>query len=464
MACVLLFLSVTVVASKSACASDTAVPLDPRPNIGMFRWQENWSFLSDPAAKTNFADSLKYIPLDTEDPLRYISFGLTLRERYENKNDPSFGINHTPNKSYLIHRLEVHADAHLTDQTRLFVQIENALAPGLAKPGPADVNKLDLRLLFLDTSGPLGSGIYKLRIGRQEMAFDLQRFISVRDGPNVRQAFDAIWGDYEQGAWRLSGFKSRPVQYQNHTDFDDYSSDHITYQGARIQRHVGEGDASITLSNYHQDNAHDLAASGAESRNNIDVHYTGSTDGMDWDAEGMQQLGHVGAKRVNAWGIGSLLGYTFTDLSLKPRLSIQLDAASGNHNPSGTHIETFNPLFPNGYYLNLSGYTGYTNFIHFKPALTLSTLSNMKLFFGLGMLWRQTTRDAIYTLPNIALPNTAGQPGRRSATYGQFRLDWALSRRLSIAFEEDYYMVASAIKNAGGHDSNYLGTELKWGW
>ena len=49
----------------------------------------------------------------------------------------------------------------------------------------------------------------KTRVGRQEMAFDLQRFVSVRDGPNVRQAYDAAWLDWEQRQWCVIGFWSQ---------------------------------------------------------------------------------------------------------------------------------------------------------------------------------------------------------------------------------------------------------------
>jgi len=54
-----------------------------RPAIGFYRWQEDWSVLADPAYRTEPFDSLKYISLSDDDPKRYLSFGITLRERYE---------------------------------------------------------------------------------------------------------------------------------------------------------------------------------------------------------------------------------------------------------------------------------------------------------------------------------------------------------------------------------------------
>ena len=143
---------------------------------------------------------------------------------------------------------------------------------------------------------------------------------------------------------------------------------------------------------------------------------------------------------------------------------LQLDAASGDHDLHDDRVGTFNPMFPNGYYETLSGYTGYANFIHVKPSLTLVPAPGVKVLGAIGELWRQTTRDAIYAQPSIALPGTAGEAGRRSATYAELRVDWIVSRDLAFALETERYQVAQVVRNAGGHDSTYLGAEVRWGW
>lgn len=439
-----------------------AVP--ERPAIKFFRWQEDWSVLANPCVPREPGDALKYMPLSSTDPRKYVSLGATLRERFVDSDPVLFGVAGGHRQAYLLQRLGVHADMHLTDATRVFVQVGSALAPGLSNPSSAAANRLDLWLAFLDTHANVGGGVFKFRIGRQEMAFDLQRFVAVRDGANVRQAFDAVWGDYEHGPWRITGFVSQPVQYHNASDFDDFSNPRLTFDGIRAQRKSAIGKLSVSYSVYRRDDAHFLAASGTEERRNLDIHDVGHAAGFDWDIEGMRQSGSVGRKTVDAWAFGALAGYTFTSARWQPRIGLQVDAASGNKNPDGNHMGTFNPLFPNGYYLTLSGYTGYTNFIHFKPSLTLAPTKGVKLVAALGMLWRETTHDAIYTMPDIPVPGTAGQPGRRSSTYGQLMLNWTATRSLSFAAEFDRYVVASALRRAGGHDSNYLGVEVNWGW
>lgn len=464
--CILLLsIACTSQAADVELGQDGAQSIPQRPAINFYRWEEDWSVLADPRVPREPGDALKYIPLSKTDPKSYLSFGVTLRERFVSIDPALFGVVGGHHQSYLLHRLELHGDAHITANTRLFVQLENALAPGLAKPSPVDANRLDLRLFFLDTQADIDGGVFKLRVGRQEIAFDLQRFVSVRDGPNVRQAYDAIWADYERNGWRITGFASQPVQYRNKSDFDDYSNRHLTFGGIRAQRRLtANSELSISFSDFRQSNVHFLAASGNEERQNVDVHYNGHAQGFDWDIEGMKQGGSIGTKNVDAWAFGSLTGYTFTGIGWSPRFGFQIDAASGDRHLADGTVGTFNPLFPNGYYVTLSGYTGYTNFIHVKPSLTLTPANSVKLVAAIGMLWRQTTNDAIYAQPDIPVPGTAGEPGRRSSTYGQLQLNWNATRSLAFGLEMDRYIVATALRRAGGHNSDYLGAEVRWGW
>lgn len=456
----------TSAAEPETSAQTTTDQLQPeRPAINFYRWQEDWSVLADPRVRRQSGDALKYIALFKHDPKSYLSFGLTVRERFVSVDPPRFDVQGGRHQNYLLHRLELHADAHLTDQTRLFVQLENALAPGLDKPGPVDANRLDLRLLFLDTQADIDGGLFKLRVGRQEIGFDLQRFVSVRDGPNVRQAYDAVWGDYEKNGWRITSFVSQPVQYRNRADFDDYSNRHLLFGGVRIQRRLTPtSEMSVSFSDFRQSYVHTLAASGNEERRNVDVHYNGQASDLDWDIEGMKQGGNIGVKDVDAWAFGSLMGFTFKSAVWSPRIGMQFDAASGDHNLADRRAGTFNPLFPNGYYVTMSGYTGYTNFIHAKPSLTLTPASGVKVVAAVGMLWRQTTQDAVYVQPNIPVPGTAGTPGRRSSTYAQFQLNWTVTRSLAFGVEADRYFIAPALRRAGGRDSSYFGAEARWGW
>lgn len=436
-----------------------------RPALVTNRWQEDWSPLSDPALRTEPFDGLKYFPLSDGSPAPWLSLGLTLRERFESNDAAMFGVGATSGDSYVLQRLQVHADLHFDAHWRLYTELEDARAFSKATPGPADADKADLRLAFLETTRTFANGTLKTRVGRQDFAFDLQRFVSSRDGPNVRQSFDAVWADWESGPWRLIGFVSRPVQYEDDHAFDDRSNSDFRFHTLRIERHVlGKSELSAYWSLFSRSGAHYLDGSGEEHRQVFDTRFAGASGSLDWDVEAMLQTGSVGSKRIRAWSASPSAGYTLRDWAWRPRFGVQVDTASGDSKPGDSTVGTFNPLFPNGYYFSLARYTGYANLVQVKPTATLHPTPRLSLMTGLGLQWRETEADAVYVQPNVAVPGTAGRPGRWSGAYEQLRTDYRVNANLTSAVELVHYGIGDAIRRAGGHDGNYVGLELKYLW
>jgi Alginate export len=448
-------------ADENASSADAAAK-PARPAILPNRWQEDWSVLADPTLRTEPWDRLKYIPLFVTDPKSYVSFGATLRERFESNNAPNFGVGKVAGDAYLLQRLQISADLHLNAYWQILTEIEDDRAFDKTMISPADQDPLDLRLAFVAYTNTFADGTFNARVGRQEFDFDLQRFVSSRDGPNVRQAFDAAWADWVTGPWKFIGFVSRPVQYLDYGTFNDYSNGSFRFDMLRVERQLSSTiDLSAYYALYERDNAQYLDAVGIEHRNVFDVHFAGHRQNVDWDLEAMAQTGEVGAKEIRAWALGGRTGYTFADLAWSPRIGLQADAASGDNHPGDTRIESFNPLFPNGYYFTLGGYTGYTNLIHLKPSVTVNPIAGLSVMTAIGLQWRQTTADAVYVQTN-AVPGTAGTGGLWTGVYGQLRVDYRFNANLTGAIEAVHYQIGETVRQAGGHDSNYLGVELKY--
>jgi len=444
-------------------SAQTSTP--QRPAIMFNRWQEDWSVLADPRVPRQPFDEFKYIPLSGVDPYTYLSFGADTRERFESNDAANFGTGPNRSQNYVLSRNEFHADLRIANQVQAFVQFQADYAPWKTMLTPVDRDRLDLEQGFVVLTEPVGGGTLKLRAGRQQFAFDLQRFVSVRDGPNVRQSYDAGWADYENGPWRFITFYSLPVQVRDNTIFDDYSS--VTKQTFGMARAEYKFSEPLFVAGYYanftQANVQFPNASGDERRDIFDVHLNGNAHHFDFDFEVMNQTGRIGIEPIEAWAVGSLAGYTFADLNWSPRVGIQFDAASGDGNTKRT-FSTFNPLFPNGYYFALAGYTGYANIIHVKPSLTLSPTSSLKITLAAAAQWRQNTGDAVYTQPDVPVSNTAGRPGAYTGSYGQLRLDWTIDRATSFAVEAVHFAIGDAVRDAGGHNSNYISVKIKRGW
>ena len=442
---------------EDACAAQ-------RPEINFNRWREDWGVLADPCVKREPFDSLKYIPL-SDDPAYYLSLGFNLRDRLEVNNAAMFGVNSYQPDSYIIQRAEIHADLRLGDQVQIFTQLFDAKAYQKKVLTPVDENPLDLEQAFITITEKFDDGALKWRLGRQEMAFDLQRFVSVRDGPNIRQAFDAAWVDWESDSLRVIGFASQPVQYANVSDFDDYSDRHLRFNGLRVEKkNFVFGEVSFYLAQFDRDNAVYLNASGQERRDVLDLHNSGKLASFDWDVEVMDQAGSVGTKTISAWAIGSVVGYSIPDFAWHPHLALQFDAASGNRHSGNGDLGTFNPLFPNGYYFSQAGYSGDSNIIHLKPTISFAPNASLNLMGGVGLQWRETIADAVYAQGPVAVPNTAGRGERWTGIYEQVRAEQKFSKNLFGSVEAVHFQVGDTLRQAGGGNSNYLGIELKYCW
>src|SRR6201984_2001661 len=261
--------------------SQTSTP--QRPAIMFNRWQEEWSGLADPRVRRQPFDEFKYIPLSDTDRYTYLSFGVDTRDRFEANNAANFGTGPNRNQDYVISRNEFHADLRIANQVQVFVQFQADYAPWKTMLTPVDRDKLDLEQAFVVLTEPLGDGTLKLRAGRQQFACDLQRFVSVRDGPNVRQSYDAGWADYENGPWRFITFYSLPVQVRDNTIFDDYSSVNAqTFGGVRMERKLTDTiNINAYYANFTQTNVHFPNAAGDERRDIFDFRTSGTANHID---------------------------------------------------------------------------------------------------------------------------------------------------------------------------------------
>src|SRR5690554_1692777 len=73
-----------------ASAASTAMAQTARPDFAPLRQDEDWSVVCDPAAQTQWYDTLKCLRL-SGDGAAWLSLGGEIRERYEYTRDPAWG-------------------------------------------------------------------------------------------------------------------------------------------------------------------------------------------------------------------------------------------------------------------------------------------------------------------------------------------------------------------------------------
>jgi hypothetical protein len=225
----LLWIALIIALSPLAARAQTPDPHPPgpppdpaRPPLNPFPAEQNWSFLADPAKRTDFFDPAKYIRLG-DNPQLYLSLGFEYRIEYEYYDNWMFGAGPQDHNGYVMNRVMPHFDFHASHDFRLFSEFEFDYTDGRnggPRPG-IDEDQGDVHQAFIEIGPHVSSphGI-SLRSGRQEVVFGTGRLFDNNEGPNVKLSFDGFRAIAERGHVRLDLFAMRPVE-DNPGWFDD---------------------------------------------------------------------------------------------------------------------------------------------------------------------------------------------------------------------------------------------------
>jgi hypothetical protein len=434
-------------------AEPAPAPAPAPPPYRPDRTAEDHSYLRDPARHGDWSDPYKFIPID-DGGTSWLSLGGELRERAESFDAPRFGLAGGSADTYLLQRLVLHADLRLGETVRVFGQLGAHEAFGKDQLNPPDEDHLDVQQLFVEIRPAPGLAA---RVGRQEMMFSpLQRFVSFRDGTNVRQNFDGGRLTWNRGAWRVEAFLTRPVTLERGV-FDDSANRDQMFGGAyasyRIGGPGGAGGASIDAFWFLLDR--DNLPTGRERRHSIGLRYAGTRGRADWDVEAVHQLGTSGGRDISAWAASADLGFTLAAAALRPRLGLRFDAGSGDGDPADGRVGAFHPLFPSGPYFNEANLTSWTNLVAIRPSVAIRPADRVTLQAAVQFKWRENADDAVYLGPTAPLAATRGN---RASEIGQvYTLDanFQVNRNLALRAYYLRHEAGQAIARAGGQSVDF---------
>ncbi len=426
----------------------------PRPALDVMpAYSRDYRFLADPAVRTDALDPLKYIPLDTTGSA-YLSLSGEARLRYDDfTKNPGFGTSGLKTDDYLFTRALLGADLHLGTHFRAFVQLDSTTVNG--KRGalsPTDASGTDWQQAFLEAN----TGDASLRLGRQEVIFGSQRLVALRDGPNVRQAFDGLRAMIDLKGYAINLFAFRPVR-AGRGDFDDAPDRTQSFYGLYA---TGPAGFDAYLMRLERRNAAFAQGMATERRTSAGGRLFGRRGDFDYNFEGLYQFGTFGSGQIHAWSVASDSGYTLRSLPWRPRLGLKADIASGDKDTKDKTLNTFNALFPKGGYFTENGLIGPANIIDLQPGVTLNPTTSLSITMAAVILWRETTTDAVYRQPNLPMPGTAGTPGRYTGTQYYVTPAWQMTPHLMLTATYVHFAVGDVIRRAHGGDSDYFGSWL----
>lgn len=427
------------------------------PAFKLVRSDEDYGYL----AKADRAglDTLRYIPVG---PDAYLALGGEARVRIDAFDAPRFGVAGEQADTYGLVRGLFSADLHLGQRIRVYGElgwhrdVDKTDAPALT-----DRDGLDAQVAFVEVT-PDADRRWRLRLGRQELTFSpAQRFVSVREGPNIRQSFDGLRVTRQADRLRLDAFYVTPVTIDPGA-FDDSSNRDQRFYGVYATARLGK---AVSLDVYalglDRDGARFGGVTGDERRRSLGARLAGQAGAVDFEAEGMIQHGAFAGRKIRAWGGSIGGGYTLA-APWKPRLGLRIDAGSGDKDPNDDRLGTFNPLFPKGAYFNESGLTSWSNLVAIRPSLSLSPSKTVLVEISYLDRARLTGEDAIYLQPAAVLPGSSASRAKAVGRALQADLGWQATRNIKVQVQALHQEAGAAVKAASGRDGDFVMAILQY--
>ncbi|MDR6625524.1 alginate export family protein [Caulobacter segnis] len=429
-------------------AAALAGPIAEPPAFKPVRSDEDYGYLRGVEDRRGL-DALRYIPLGGD---AYLGFGGEARLRADAIDAPRYGLGGARADTFALSRLLLSGDLHLSETVRVYGELGLHRDHGKRdKPSATDRDGVDTQVLFVDVTPASG---WRLRLGRQELQLNpTQRFVAVREAPNLRQSFDGARITREAGALKLDAFYLQPVVVSPGAFDDTRNRDQRFYGVYASTRLSPRQSLDLYALGLERDAVRFGAATGDERRASLGARLSGTEGAIDYELEAVVQGGRFAGRRIRAFAASAGGGYTL-DQPWRPRLGLRLDAGSGDKDPTDQRLGTFNPMFPKGAYFNETGLFSWGNLAAARASVGVAPRKTISLEASYTVHHLLTAADAIYLQPLV--PLAAARAGGSKDIGGAMQLDasWQVNRDFKLQGQLARQNAGPAIRALGGGPVN----------
>lgn len=436
------------------------------PNYMMLRGAEDWRFLRNPKAKRDWASPLKFIPLDANGN---VSLTLNGDQRSSVSLSTRPLLNDSTDRIEVLSRTTVGADLRIGPAFRFYGELASGQIFGTNenKHIPIQKNDLIVQQLFAEVRAPIGSGVARVTIGRQEF-FDGPRFIiSPRENPNIRVSMNGARLSMDWSRFRFTAFHFEPTA-QGTGLFDDTIGNGETltgiYSSALLTGGKPGGNAIYFDPFYYhyRNEARTLGRlSGEDRRETYGARLWGHLGAIAFDWTAMKQDGRFANRTVDAWGASTTQSIALGKGPSTPRIGFHADYASGGgtFDTSGK-VGSFNFLYNATVMFSDDNYIGAINMMGVAPTVAVAVTKKLQLTGETGFYWRPDVNDAVYRGNSQAYTGTQNVAGKHVANIARLKANWTLNPHVTLAGFVNYVDAGKVLRRAGYGDNLFVETML----
>ncbi len=353
--------------------------------------------------------------------------GSQFRARYEIKEDggssggsvPNFDFRRTGvdnDNSFLLLREKLHLGYTPFSWVSVFAEARDSSSTWDDRHPSPEGDFLDLHQAFLRLGDPAQFPL-TAKVGRQELVYGDERLVGNADWANIPRSFDAAKLRFENPNLWVDCFVGRVVlpvthQFNLPNDYDwfcgIYGSTATLVPKQETQLYfLSRNDSAKAATTTPKalygrpGSARDIYTVGTRVKS-----LPGQWRGWDYTAEIAGQFGDIkvpvpgiGPRRLNHRALAASAGggYTWTEAFAAPRLGLEYNFSSGDHNPKDGKNETFDNLFPSNHkHYGYMDFVGWRNIHNPRLSATLKPAKSILLTLDYHLFWLADAHDFFY--------------------------------------------------------------------
>jgi len=325
-----------------------------------------------------------------------------------------------------------------------FIQVQDSRNWGSETTVATNMNLVDLHQGYADVLDLFAQPL-DLRVGRMELQYGDQRLVSPLDWSNVGRAWDGARLRLRGTSYTVDLFetvvKEVSTAKRNGNFWGLYASCKAVPKHEFDAFVFGRDQRDGTFTNEHGTN-------GNLSDRTVGARAKGAAGGFDYTGEADWQFGRKAGQRVRAWALAATGGYTF-EHSLKPRVGVEYDFASGDSNPSDNKVSTFDPLYPFGHaYQGYQDVFSWKNGHDFKGSVSLDPKPDWRVQADYHHFRLHHAFDAWYDSTGTAIVarSATGVPGKDIGNELDLHVKGKFREVISLWFGYSRFFAGSYVK------------------
>ena len=390
----------------------------------------------------------------------WLQFGAQFRDRVEGQ----VGLHYAPtNDTYNLTQLRIGIYIQPTNWFRIVsvTQDSRVFFNQHVPNAPPYQNVWDLREAYAKI-GDGDSSWITATVGREVLSFGDERVIGPSDWLNMGRSFDTARVDLKANGLQLAVFAASVIiardgvidhHIQGNNLYGIYAGlnkliphatlePYLLWRVAHAGLHLSENDNGL----------------GALSEVTGGARLAGTAGPIDFDVEMNKQTGSLGPKTVDAWAGHWNAGYVIQKTTIKPRLFVEYNYASGNKNPNGSTWSTHDQIYPSSHdKMDFGDQFGWRNIRDLRAGVQERLGRMWTLSQVVDNVWLASKYDAIYSSSGaVSVPAHPNVASTHAGTELELIAECKQNRHFSYGFGLAHLFPGAFLNQATpGRDYNY---------